>query len=107
MNVAQSPIIIAIIDELAPGAGGIGIVARGPLERGVQNADVEETGPRPRIGGGEIVAGRRRLEALPMQGDTAILVREGTRLSAAEGLDVRGQRHALGEAALGVVVAIE
>ena len=69
VDVSQGPVLVAAGLQPAQAAGGIGLVPRAPVERGVKQADVEEVRMGEAVGKGQIVGDRAGRESLAVDSD--------------------------------------
>ena len=88
MDMAQRPVLVAMVDQLLDRAGGIGLVPFTPLAGGVQDADVEQPRYRRGILAGNIGAHVAAAKAVAVHGNAQILHDAGLGSGRGEEVDV-------------------
>ena len=84
VDVSERPVVVATGGELGDAGRCVGVVPLAPVEAGVEDADVEEAGPRRRIAAHQRVRFRGGTEAAAMQDDADVGNLETLRLAGVE-----------------------
>ncbi|EKD34352.1 MAG: hypothetical protein ACD_75C02376G0001, partial [uncultured bacterium] len=105
MDMAQSPVVVALSPEIVHRAGGIFLMARAAGERSVEQSDIDTAGHSRRVACGKILGHRSGRITLAMDNHSQIVKPDRLGLLGCKKRHILRQGQVSGDLAGGIVVA--